>query len=87
LQQNFIVTFSFENEKPNIDANLKYIRGRIFIKEPEFKLTTEEQHGNKHTVKELLSCYHVHKDTLEEDDPRDIQIEEAKVKEKWRVHL
>jgi hypothetical protein len=34
LQQNFIVTFSFEHENPNIDSTLKQIRGVIFIKEP-----------------------------------------------------
>jgi hypothetical protein len=34
LQHNFIVTFSFEHENPNIDATLKQIRGVIFIKEP-----------------------------------------------------
>jgi hypothetical protein len=34
LQQNFIVTFSFENENPNIDSTLKHIRGVIFVYEP-----------------------------------------------------
>ena len=43
LQHNFIVTFSFDHENPNIDAALKQIRGVIFIKEPEVKLITEEQ--------------------------------------------
>jgi hypothetical protein len=49
----------------------------ILIKEPEVKLITEEQQWNRHTVKELLSCYHVQEEALDEDDPRDIQIEEA----------
>jgi hypothetical protein len=34
LQQNFIVTFSFEHENPNMDSTLKQIRGVIFIQEP-----------------------------------------------------
>jgi hypothetical protein len=77
LQQNFTVTFSFEHENPNIDVTLKKIRGVIFIKEPEIELITEEQQWNKQTVKELLSCYHVQEEAPDEDDPRDIQIEEA----------
>ena len=77
LQQNFVVTFSFEHENPNIDATLKWIRGVIFIKEPKLQLITEEQQWNKQTIKELLSCYHVHEEAPDEDDPRDIQIEEA----------
>jgi hypothetical protein len=40
LQQNFIVTFSFEHEKTSIDSTLKQIRGVTFIKEPEVELIT-----------------------------------------------
>jgi hypothetical protein len=78
LQQNFVVTFSLEHENPNIDASLKWIRGVIFIKEPEIETITEEQQWNKQTVKKLLSCYHVQEEAPDEDDPRDIQIEEVK---------
>ena len=60
LQQKFTVTFSFEHEKPNIDAALKKIRGVIFIKELEVELITKEQQEKRQTVKELLSCYHVY---------------------------
>jgi hypothetical protein len=49
----------------------------ILIKEPEIELITEEQHQNKHTVKALLSCYHVQEEASDADNPRDIQIEEA----------
>jgi hypothetical protein len=77
LQQNFTVTFSFEHENPNIDTALKNIRV-IFIKEPKIELITEEQQQNKLTVKELLSCYHVQEEAPDEDDPHNIQIEEAK---------
>jgi hypothetical protein len=52
----------------------------IFIKEPEVELIIEEQQQNRQTVKELLSCYHVQEEVLEEDDPRDIQIEEVEGK-------
>jgi hypothetical protein len=52
----------------------------IFIQEPEVKLITEEQQQNRQTVKELLSCYHVQEEVLEEEDPRDIQIEEVEGK-------
>jgi hypothetical protein len=47
LQQNFTITFSFENENPNIDATLKKIRGVKFIKEPKVELITDEQQQNK----------------------------------------
>jgi len=47
LQQNFTTSFSFEHEKPNIDAALKQIRGVIFIEEPEVELITKEQQRNK----------------------------------------
>jgi hypothetical protein len=77
LQQNFRVTFSFEHENPNIDATLKQIRGMVFIKQPKFKLITKEQQWNRHTVKELLSCYHVQEEAPDEDDLCDIQIEEV----------
>jgi hypothetical protein len=50
----------------------------IFIKGPEVELMTEEQQWNIQTVKELLSCYHVQEEVPDEDDLRDIQIEEAK---------
>jgi hypothetical protein len=49
----------------------------IFIKEPKVELIIEEQQQNKKTVKYLLSCYHVQEEVPEEDDPRDIQIEEV----------
>jgi hypothetical protein len=59
LKQNFIVTFSFEHDNPNMDLSLKRIRGLIFVDEPKVELITEYQQQNKQTVKELLSCYHV----------------------------
>jgi hypothetical protein len=43
LQNNFIVTFSFEHDNPNIDSTLKKIRGVIFIKELEVELIIEYQ--------------------------------------------
>jgi hypothetical protein len=33
LQQNFVVTFSFENENPNMDSALNLIHGMIFFNE------------------------------------------------------
>jgi hypothetical protein len=33
LKQNFVVTFSFEHENPNIDSTMKKIKGVIFIDE------------------------------------------------------
>jgi hypothetical protein len=78
LQQNVIVTFSFEHENTKIDIALKQIRGMIFIKEPEVELIIEEQYWNKETFKELLSCYHVQEEAPDEDNPCDIQIEEVK---------
>jgi hypothetical protein len=43
LQYNFIVTFTFKHENPNIDSSLNQIRGVIFIDEPEVELMTEYQ--------------------------------------------
>jgi hypothetical protein len=40
LQQNFVVTLSFEHENPNIDSTLKLIRGVIFFDEPEVEIIT-----------------------------------------------
>jgi hypothetical protein len=62
----------FEHENPNIDSTLKQIRGVIFIKEPKVELMIEDQQQNKWTVKELLSCYHVQEEALDEDDPHKI---------------
>jgi hypothetical protein len=36
IQQNFVVTFSFEHESPEIDTTLKVVRDRIF-EEPNLK--------------------------------------------------
>jgi hypothetical protein len=74
LQHNFIVTFSFKHENPNMDSKLKQIRGVIFIQEPEVELITEYQQHNIQTIKELLSCYHVQEQASDEDDPHNIQI-------------
>jgi hypothetical protein len=76
LQHNFTITFSFKHENPNIDAALKQIRGFIFIKGPDIEVITEEKQWNKHTLKELLSYYHVQEEAPGEDDPCNIQIEE-----------
>jgi hypothetical protein len=40
------------------------------------EVVTEVQQWNKKTVKELLSCYQVHEEALDEDDTRDIHIGE-----------
>jgi hypothetical protein len=40
MQKNFVVTFSFEHENPNMDLALKHIRGVIFIQELEVELIT-----------------------------------------------
>jgi hypothetical protein len=48
----------------------------IFIKELEVECITEYQHQNRQTMKELLSCYHVQEEALDEDDLRNIQITE-----------
>jgi hypothetical protein len=78
LQQNFVATFSFEHENPNIDSMLKLIWGVIFIDEPEAEIITKYQQQNKQTIKDLLSCYHVEEEAPDEDedDPYNIQITE-----------
>ena len=57
-------------------TTLKQIRGVIFIKKLKVELMTKEQQQNRQTIKELLSCYHMQEEAPDEDDPRDIQIEE-----------
>jgi hypothetical protein len=37
MQQNFVITFSFEHENPKIDIALKLVRDRIF-EEPEVEI-------------------------------------------------
>jgi hypothetical protein len=37
----------------------------------------EYQQHNRQIVKELLSCYHVEEEALDEDDPRNIHITEG----------
>jgi hypothetical protein len=74
LQHNFVVTFSFEHENPNIDLVLNLIRGVIIFDEPEVKIITEYQQHNRQTVKELLSCYHVEEEAPYADDLHSIQI-------------
>jgi hypothetical protein len=77
LQKKIIVTFSFEHENPKIDSTLKKIRGLIFIDEPEVELMIEYQQQKKQTIKELLSCYHVEEEALDEDDTCNIHIIEV----------
>jgi hypothetical protein len=74
LQQNFVVTFSFEHENPNMDLVLKMIHGMIFSNEPEVEIMTEYQQKNRQAVKELLPCHHVEEEALDEDDLHNIQI-------------
>ena len=57
---------------PTTFTDMKGIIGGIFIKELEVELITKEQQWNKKRVKELLSCYHVQEEALDEDDPHDI---------------
>jgi hypothetical protein len=76
LQQNFTITFSFEHENPNIDATLKRIKNIIFMEELEVESIKEVHQRNKKTVKDLLSCYHIQEEALDENDPHDIQIKE-----------
>jgi hypothetical protein len=59
LQQSFTIIFSFEHENPNIDAALKWIRGIIFIEEPEIELyyrreATKEEDIQGTTI--MLTC-------------------------------
>jgi hypothetical protein len=44
----------------------------IFLTKVMKEAQQEEQQQNKQTVKELLSCYHVHEDAPKEDDLCDI---------------
>jgi hypothetical protein len=74
LQQNFVVTFSFDHDNPDIDSYLKMIYGMIFFEEPEVEIITKYQQQNTKTIKYLLSCYHVAEDATDEDDPHNIQI-------------
>jgi hypothetical protein len=46
LQQNFVVTFSFEHENPNIDLALKLIHG-VIVFELEVEIMKKYQQQNK----------------------------------------
>jgi hypothetical protein len=69
-----VVTFSFEHENPNMHLSLKKIRGEIFLQEPKVELIIEYQQHNRQTMKELVSCYHVQEESLDEHDSRNIKI-------------
>jgi hypothetical protein len=43
LHQNFVVTFSFEHEYPNIDSTMKLIHGMIFINELKVEIIIKYQ--------------------------------------------
>jgi hypothetical protein len=48
----------------------------IFFDELEVEIVTQYQQHNRHTFKELLSCYHDEEEAPNEDDPHNIQITE-----------
>jgi hypothetical protein len=76
LQQNFVITFAFEHENPEIDTTLKLIKERIF-EEPEVEIVTTYHNQNRQTVRQLLHCYHIAEDDPTEENPCDIQITEV----------
>jgi hypothetical protein len=78
LQQNFVVTFSFEHENPNIDSTLNQTRGVIFIDEPKVEIITNYQQQNRQTIKELLSCYHAEEEAPDGNYSHNIQNIEIK---------
>jgi hypothetical protein len=76
IQHNFFITFQFEHENPMVDTTLKVVRDRIF-EEPEFEIFIAYQNQNRHTVRQLLHCYHVTKDDPTKENPCDINITEV----------
>jgi hypothetical protein len=77
MQQNFLVTFSFEHESPEIDTPLKVVRDMIF-EEPEVDIVTTYWHHKRQTTRQLLPCYHVvEEEDPTEDNPRDFNIPEV----------
>jgi hypothetical protein len=72
MQQNFVITFAFEHENPEIDTTLKLVRDRIF-EEPEVEIVTTYQNQKRQTVRQLLHCYHVAEDDPTEENPCNIQ--------------
>jgi hypothetical protein len=50
MQQNFVITFSFEYEIPEIDTTLKVIRGKIF-QEPKFEIVITYQSQTRQFVR------------------------------------
>jgi hypothetical protein len=56
---------------------LKRIRYVIFIEESKVEAITKVQQWNMKTVKDLLSFYRIQEEAPDEDDSRDIQIEEV----------
>ena len=74
IQHNFVLIFSFEHEKPNIDSVLKLIQGVIFVYELEVEIMTKHQQQNKQIVNNFLSRYHVKEGAPDEDYPHKIHI-------------
>jgi hypothetical protein len=77
MQQNFVITFSFEDENPMVDTPLKVARDRIF-EEPEFEIVRAYQNQNRHTNRNLLHYYHIAKEDPIEENQHDIQITKVK---------
>jgi hypothetical protein len=64
MKKNFVITFGFEHETPEIDKTLKLVRDWIF-EEPKVDIVIGYQNQKRQTVRQLIYCYHV----AEEEDP------------------
>jgi hypothetical protein len=72
-----VVTFSFENESPEIDKTLKVVRDQIF-EEREFEIIQTYQNHTRQIVRQLLHCYHVTEEEYPvEENSCNIQILEV----------
>jgi hypothetical protein len=53
MQNNFVITFYFEHENPEINTTMKVIRDKIF-EEPKFEIIPTYQNRTRQTFKELF---------------------------------
>jgi hypothetical protein len=73
---DFVITFAFEHENPEIDTTLKLVRDRIF-EELEVDIVTAYRNQKRQIVRQSLHCYYVVEDDRAEENPRDIKITEV----------
>ena len=71
---NFLLTFAFESEYPNVDQALQVIKSKIF---EDCTISVSAQPESAIQLKEALECYNFASEPEEDEDPRDTSIPDS----------